>query len=90
MFCLAWPDDVKELFRKVDITNSDLEMVELLILWLVIDEVYPRLRAAYIALFSNNLPTVGRIKYRAMRGSLVVMQLVGALALPFKWLWRHC
>ena len=25
VFCLAWPDDVKELFRKGKITNLDLE-----------------------------------------------------------------
>ena len=54
VFRLAWPDDENELFHKGDITNSDLEMAGLLILWLVIEEVCPQLQSAYVALFSNN------------------------------------
>ena len=38
---LDLPCDVKELFCNGDITNSDLEMAGLLILWLVIEEVFP-------------------------------------------------
>ena len=43
VFCLAWPNDVKELFRKGDIKKSDLEMAGLIMLWLVMEEVYPKL-----------------------------------------------
>ena len=37
VFFLAWPDYIKELFHKGDITNSDLEMAGLLMLWLVME-----------------------------------------------------
>ena len=84
MFRLAWPNDVKELFRKGDITNSDLEMAGLLMLWLVIEEFCPQLRATYVRLFSDNSPTFGWVKRLAARGSLVAMQLVRALALRLK------
>ena len=45
-------------------------------LWLVMEEVCPNLQAAYVALFSDNSPTVGWVKRLATRGSLVAMQLV--------------
>ena len=40
------------------------------------EEVCPKLRAAYIALFSDNPPTIGWVKRLAVRGTLVEMQLV--------------
>ena len=67
VFHLAWPDDINELFHKGNITNSDLEMAGLLILWLVMEEVCPKLRAAYVALFSDNSPTIGWVKRLAAR-----------------------
>ena len=57
VFCLAWPDDIKELFHKGNITNLDLEIAVLLMLWLLMEEVCPELRAAYVLLFSVNSPT---------------------------------
>ena len=39
VFYLAWPDDIKELFRKGSIKNSDLEMASILMLWIVMEEV---------------------------------------------------
>ena len=84
VFLLACPDDIKELFHKDIITKSDLEMSGLLMLWLVMDEVCTKLRAAYIALFSENSPTIGWVKLLAARGSLVSMQLVRALTLRLK------
>ena len=84
VFCLAWPDEIKELFHKGDITNSDLEMAGLLMLWLVMEEVYLNLQAAHVAKFSNNSPTIGRVKNLAARVSLVAMQLVQALMLRLK------
>ena len=71
VFCLAWAEDIKELFHKGDITNSDLEMAGLLMLWLAMEEVCPKLQAAHIALFSENSPTIGWVKRLAARGSLV-------------------
>ena len=59
VFLLSWPDDIKELFHKGDIINPDLEMAGLLMLWLVMEEVCPKLQAAYVTLFSDNSPTIG-------------------------------
>ena len=41
VFRVAWPYDIKELFRKGDITNLDLEIAGLIMLWIVIEEVCP-------------------------------------------------
>ena len=62
LFRLAWPDDIKEFFRKGNITNSDLDMAGLLMLWLVMEEVCPKLQSAYVELFSDNSPTIGWVK----------------------------
>ena len=64
VFCLACPDYLKELFRKGNITNSDLEMTGLLMLWLVMEEVYPKLRASYVAFLSEKAPTIAWVKRR--------------------------
>ena len=50
-------------------------------LWLVMEEVCPKLRADHVALFSDNSPTIGWVKRLAERGSLVAMQLVRVLTL---------
>ena len=68
VFRIPWPDDVNEFFCKGDITNSDLEMTGLLMLWLVMEEFYPKLRAAYVVLFSDNSPTIGWVKHLTVRG----------------------
>ena len=70
MFCLAWPEDIKELFHKGDIINSDLEISGLLMLWLVMEEVCPKLQAAYFAFSGYNSPTIVWVKLLAERGSL--------------------
>ena len=59
-------------------------MAGLLILWLVIEEVFPQLRVAYIVFFRDNSPTVGWVKRLASRGLLVAIQLVQSLALWLK------
>ena len=84
VFCLAWPEDINELFHKGDITNSYLEMEGLLMLWIVMEEVCLKLRTDHILLFSDNSPTIGWVKRLAVRISLVAMQLVQALTLRFK------
>ena len=45
-------------------------------LWLVIEEVCPKLIAAYIELFRKNYPTFRWFKKIMPRGSLLTMQLV--------------
>jgi hypothetical protein len=72
------------MYRDGILTNSDLEMAGLLLLWLIIEEVCPSLKGSYVALFSGNSPTVGWVKRLAAKGSLVAMQLVCALAVRLK------
>ena len=79
VFRLEWPPDIKKLYKEDKLTNSDLEMVGLLQLWLVMQTVYTILRAAYVALFSNNSHMVGWVWRLAAKGSPVVMQLLQAL-----------
>ena len=68
VFRLAWPDDIKWLFHKGNITNSDLGIEGFLILWVVMEEVCPKLQAAHAALFSDNSPTIGWVKRLSVRG----------------------
>ena len=74
VFRLEWPEDIKQMYRDGILTNSDLEMTGLLLLWLIIEEVCPSLKGSYVALFSDNSPTVGWVKRLAAKGSLVAMQ----------------
>ena len=53
-------------------------------MWLVMEEGFPKLQSAHVALFSDNSPTIGWLKRLASRGSLVAMQLVQALTLRLK------
>ena len=48
------------------------------------EEFCPKLQAAYVVLFSYNLPTIGWAKRLAARGSLVETQLMQALMLRLK------
>ena len=75
---------MQEFFCKFNITNSDLEMAGLLMLWLVMEEVFPKLLAVYVALFGDNSPTIGWVKCLVVRVSLAAMQLVQALTLRIK------
>jgi hypothetical protein len=86
VFRLQWPPDISaELLSfnnpKGKITNSDLEMAGLLLLWLCLEEVAPDLTHKHIALFSDNSPTVSWVTKMASRKSKVAAQLVRALAL---------
>ena len=56
-------------------------MAGLLMLWLVMEVVCPKLRASHVALFSDNSPTIGWVKRLEVRGSLVAIQLVRALTI---------
>ena len=84
VFCLDWIDDIKEFLRKGNITNSDLEMSGLLLLWLVMEEVCLKLRAAYVVFFNDNSPTIGWVKGLADRGYLLEMQIVRSSTLQLK------
>jgi len=62
------------------ITNSDLEMAGLLVLWLVMEEVCD-VKDSHVALFSDNSPTVHWVQRLAAKHSAIAMQLIRALAL---------
>ena len=66
------------------LTNSDLEMAGLLMLWLVMEDVCELGSGTHVALFSDNSPTVSWVNRLASRNSKVADQLVRALALRLK------
>ncbi len=59
VFHWEWPQEVKDLFHEGHISNSNLEMAGLLLLWLVMESVCGNLRERRVALFSDYSPTVG-------------------------------
>ena len=63
VFCFQWPpeisaDIVSSTNPKGRITNSNLEMAGLLLLWLCIEVIAPDLAHKHVTLFSDNSPTV--------------------------------
>ena len=63
VFRMRWPPDItssviSDRNRHGKITNSDLEMAGLLLLWLMIEHICESLTEKRIALFSDNSPTV--------------------------------
>jgi len=89
VFHWEWPQDVTTnvwLFSNPmgTITNSDLEMAGVLILWLVMEAVCQPLQEKRVELFSDNLPAVGWTKRLASRKSLVAEHFVQGLALRIK------
>ena len=65
----------------MSLTNSDLEMAGLLMLWLVMEDVCDFNSGAHAALFSDNQPTVSWVDRLVSKGSKVAGQLIRALAL---------
>ncbi len=65
------------------ITNLDLELTGLIILWLIMEHVCGSLAEKRVALFSDNNPTVSWVQRIACCSSLVAEQLVQVLALRF-------
>ena len=89
VFRMEWPDDIKAEInssqnRNGRLTNSDLEMAGLLLLFLVMEEVCTLRSGSHIALFSDNQPTVSWVERLAAKSSAVAGQLVRALALRLK------
>jgi hypothetical protein len=83
------PDDIKRDINSVSnpagrITNLDLEMVGLVLLWIVIEGVCPDLREKCVTLLSDNSPTVSWVTHLASRRSVVAEHLVQVLALCLK------
>ena len=89
IFRMEWPPDIKADIVSTDnpagrLTNSDLEMAGLLLLWLVMEDVCTLSPGCHVALFSDNSPTVGWVARMAAKRSLVAAQLLRALALRLK------
>ena len=89
VFRFEWPDDIKaelnsEHNREGKLTNSDLEMAGLLLLWLCMEDVCNIESGSHVALFSDNQPTVSWVQRLASKSSVVAGQLVRALALRLK------
>ena len=86
VFRLRWPPDVTAAVVSFDnpkgsVTNSDLEMAGLLLLWLCVEGVCGPIKDRHIAMFSDNSPTVSWVERMATRQSRISAQLVRALAL---------
>jgi hypothetical protein len=83
---LQWPPDITESVlsdknRGGNLTNSDLKMAGLLLLWLIIEHVCSSLTEKRVALFSNNSPTVSWVQHMACQSSLIAKQLIRVLTL---------
>eukprot|EP00956_Cyclotella_meneghiniana_P036899 scaffold132055_cov20-Cyclotella_meneghiniana.AAC.1 len=87
---MEWPEWVKQEVLKTNagqkgtLTNSDLEMAGLLLLWLVMEEVCDLTSGSHVALFSDNAPTVSWVNKLASKNSQVADQLIRALARRLK------
>ena len=86
VFRLQWPEYISTDLvsfenRAGKISNSDLEMAGLLLLWLCLEGTAPDLAHKHVALFSDNSPTVSWVTKMASKKSRVAAQLVRALAL---------
>jgi hypothetical protein len=66
------------------ITNSDLEMVGLLLLWLTMEGVCGPLQEKRVAMFGDNSPSISWVERVASKQSLVAENLAQALALRLK------
>jgi hypothetical protein len=89
VFRWEWPDNIKQDIISLTnptgrLTNSDLEMAGLVILWLVIEGVCHNLSKKWVTLFSDNSPKVSWATRLASKRLLVAEQLVQALALCLK------
>jgi hypothetical protein len=70
VFWWEWPEDIRKEIKSFgyltgSITNSDLEMAGMLLLWLVIEGICSVLAEKQVALFTNNTPKVAWVSYLA-------------------------
>ena len=89
MFCYEWPDGIKANLVSEDnpnrcITNSDLEMAGLLMLWPVMENVCAVELETHAALFSDSQPTMSWVMHMSSKSSDVAVQLLSALSLHLK------
>ena len=89
VFRHPWPKDIQDdLVSERNptgrITNSDLEMAGLVMLFLIMEEVCPNMAEKHIALYSDNAPTVSWVTRLASKHSVIAAQLLRALVLRLK------
>jgi hypothetical protein len=89
MFWCEWPEDIRNQVISFDnpkgtITNSDLEMAGLLLLWLTIEGVCGSLWEKRVTLFGDNSPSIGWVAQLGSKRSSVAENLIQALALRLK------
>jgi hypothetical protein len=89
VFRFAWPDDVTKAIVSQSspagtITNSDLKMAGLLMLFAIMEHVCGPLVEKRVALFSNNSPTIGWVDHLALRTFIIAAHSLQALALQLK------
>jgi hypothetical protein len=89
IFWWQWPPDVAKDIKTAEnpnghITNSDLEMAGLVLLWLTMEEVCGPLEEKRITLFNDNSPTIGWATKLAPKRSTVAEHHIQALALRAK------
>jgi len=89
IFRWQWPPDVTQDIKTAEnpgghITNSDLEMASLILLWLTMEEICGPLEEKRLTLFNDNSPTIGWATKLASKRSKVAEHLVQALTLRAK------
>ena len=89
IFRWEWPPDVTKDIKTATnpegrITNSDLEMAGLVLLWLTMEEVCGPLEGKRLTLFNDNSPTIRWARKLASKCSTVAKHLVQAIALCAK------
>jgi hypothetical protein len=86
VFCLQLPPNItasviSNTNRNGKITNLNLKMAGLLLLWLMIEHTCTNLTEKHIAIFSDNSPTVSWVQCMVCRLSLIAKQLIWVLTL---------
>ena len=86
VFRFQWPKEIQDDIRSCvnptgSITNSDLEMAALVMLFLVMESTVENLQTKRVALYSDNSPSVHWVQRLAVRSSVAAMQLIRILAL---------
>jgi hypothetical protein len=78
---LQWPPNitanvVSDSNPNGTITNLDIKLAGLVILWLMMEHVCGSLAEKWVTIFSNNSPTVSWVQWMACCSSLVAEQLI--------------
>ncbi len=89
VFRLQWPETIRASVitgnnPQGTISNSDLEMAGILLLWLVMEGVTSDLREKRVAMLGDNVASISWVHRLASKQSLIAEELIQALALRLK------